>query len=240
MSNVAIVLASGSGQRFEARNNSKHLTPVLEVPVIVWTLETIIKSNIFSSVAVVTRKKDLLKTKDTIEQYSLGDTSSLIYVVGSEERTNSFINGFQDLANKNLVDQNGVVALFDANRPLTPVSQLLSLFAATQKAGCACPARPVINGVARANSNKIIEVPDKTKFIEFVTPEFLNLKSINANDSSFLEGHNCLVEYALSEGLIPETVLATLLNSKLTYPEDKTFLDGLALDNSLTKPEKLT
>lgn len=240
MNTVAIILASGSGQRFEAGNNSKHLTHVLGVPVIVWTLDTIIKSEIFSSIAIVTRQKDLSKTKVTIEQYNLGDISSIRYVVGSDERTKSFINGFEDLASESLVDHNSIVALFDANRPLTPTKQLISLFNATKIAGCACPARPVINGVAMVDSNRIVEVPDKRKFVEFVTPEFLDLKCTTVKNSFFLQGHNCLVEYALSEGLFPETVLASPLNSKLTYPEDKTFLDGLALDNSLVKPENIT
>ena len=238
MNSVAIVLASGSGQRFEAKNNAKHLTPVLEVPVVIWTLDAIIKSALFSSIALVTREKDLSKTKDIVNQYDLGDISLIKYVIGSDERTNSFINGFEDLSKNNLIDEKSIVALFDANRPLTPVDQLISLHNTATEAGCACPARPVINGVAKADSNKIVEVPDKSKFVEFVTPEFLNLTSLNIKDSFFLKGHNCLVEYALSQSIIPNIVLASPLNSKLTYPEDKTFLDGLALDNSLIKPKK--
>ncbi len=237
---VAVVLASGSGQRFEALNTPKHLTPVLDVPVIVWTLSTIIESGLFSSVVVVVRKKDLSETESKIKKYAIGDLSKVFFEIGADDRTDSFLNGFEKLTKNKLVDEDSMVALFDANRPLTPKIQIKSLFEIALKAGCSCPARPVINGVARIEGNKIVEVPEKNKFIEFVTPEFLYLRHFSNLEIPFLHGHNCFVEYALTNSCMPETILSTSLNSKLTYPEDKTFLEGLAVDNAIKKPEKLT
>ena len=42
MKTVAVVLASGSGQRFDNKKEPKHLTRVLDVPILVWTLNTAI------------------------------------------------------------------------------------------------------------------------------------------------------------------------------------------------------
>jgi|TARA_B100001540_G_C15809453_1_gene643747 4-diphosphocytidyl-2-methyl-D-erithritol synthase len=239
MKTAAVILASGSGQRFETTNVAKHLTPVLEVPVIIWTLDTIIKSKLFSSIVIVVREKDLVSTKKAIENYDLGDLSFIRYAIGADDRTESFIKGFEDLKRNDLVDQKSMIALFDANRPLTPKDQLFSLFEIALKSGCSCPARPVINGVAKIDSQYIVEVPDKTKFVEFVTPEFLRIDLFDEKINCFLEGYSCFVEYALNEKCKPATIKATSLNSKLTYPEDKTFLDGLAIDNSIQKPRKL-
>ena len=44
MKAVAVVLASGSGERFDAKNIPKHMTPILGLPIFVWTLNTIVKS----------------------------------------------------------------------------------------------------------------------------------------------------------------------------------------------------
>ena len=41
---LEFVLASGSGERFDAKNTPKHLTPILGVPIMIWTLKRIIKS----------------------------------------------------------------------------------------------------------------------------------------------------------------------------------------------------
>jgi 2-C-methyl-D-erythritol 4-phosphate cytidylyltransferase len=238
MKTVAVVLASGSGQRFEAKNLPKHLTPVLEIPVLIWTLDTIFKSELFSSVIVVTREKDLISTQKLVKEYKLYGSESIRFTIGSNDRTQSFILGFNDLKNCNLVDSKSIVALFDANRPLTSQEQLLSLHDKAYQIGCSCPARPVINGVAMFEHGRITKVPDKNKFVEFVTPEFINLDFFDDKKSCFMKGYNCFVEFALDMNCKPATIDATSLNSKLTYPEDKTFLEGLAIDNSVLKPRK--
>jgi len=49
---------------------------------------------------------------------------------------------------------------------------------------------------------------------------------------------NSLVEYALGSGFEPAICKASALNSKLTFPEDKTYLEGLAIDNGLHNTQK--
>lgn len=236
---AAIVLASGSGQRFEAGNIPKHLTAVLDVPVLIWTLNTIYRCQIFSSVAIVCREKDFLITKKSVEDFQFNKSLNITYAIGASERTESFISGFNELRDNLLIDNKSMVALFDANRPLTTVEQLASLNEAALRFGCSCPARPVINGVAKIESDRIVEVPNKQEFVEFVTPEFIKLEFYNNNiKNCFMKGYDCFVEYSLDMGFTPKTISASSLNSKLTYPEDKTFLEGLAIDNAISIPEK--
>ena len=101
MNIVAIVLASGSGQRFNVKDVPKHLTLILEIPIIVWTLDTIIRSKIFSSVVVVTRDEDVLKTKKIINKYFSNDVISVRVTTGSSERIQSFFLGLDDLRSLN-------------------------------------------------------------------------------------------------------------------------------------------
>jgi len=239
MKAVAVVLASGSGHRFGANKVPKHLTPILGVPILVWTLNTAINSSIFSSVIVVTRKDDLSDTESVLSEYFNKDEFPILLTEGGNERTESFSLGFQNLVNANLVDSESIVALFDANRPFTPESQLRALYEVALDGECSVPARPVVNGVAKAESGRILEVPIKSSFVEFVTPEFLRLNAFNFESKSFMKGYNCFVEFALALGFQPLTVKANELNAKLTYPEDKTYIEGVALDNKLITPSKL-
>lgn len=240
MNSVAIVLASGSGQRFGNKDIPKHLTPVLEVPIFIWTVSTVIQSKLFSSIVVVTSQNDYQRTEKILKEYFSDDMSGIRLTEGGNERRESFLLGLEDLTKANLVSNENIVALFDANRPFAPMSQLQGLYEAASEYGCSCPARPLVNGVARMDSKRILDVPDKSNYFEFVTPEFMRLSALKTALENSEEGFYSLVEYSLDVGLTPMTVDASNLNTKLTYPEDKTFLEGVALDNKLVKPSKFS
>lgn len=238
MNAVAIVLASGSGQRFDNKDAPKHLTDVLGVPVLVWTLNTAIQSKLFSSIIVVTRKSDISQTEEILKEYFPKNVFNLRITEGSSERMQSFLLGLEGLTKANLVSDKTIIALFDANRPFTTMSQLQGLYEAAIEFGCSCPARPLVNGVAKMDLKRIIEVPDKLSYFEFVTPEFIRLSDLSVALKNSKDKFSSLVEYSLSLGLSPMTFDAYSLNAKLTYPEDKTYLEGLALDNKLVAPPK--
>ena len=236
MNTVAVVLASGRGERFGKSNIPKHLTPFLGVPCIIWTLDTILKSKLFSAVVVVVSKKNMAITKENLSKYFLDEKVSMITTEGANDRTQSFDLGFNCLKKLNFIDQSSILALFDANRPFVQVSQLLELHQAMDANACACPARPLVNGVAFVDTNYIVSVPKKSDLMEFVTPEFVNLHHFSCNLDKFLDGHNCLVELSLASGIQPYTIRATDINTKLTYPEDQPFMEELAKQKKLMPP----
>lgn len=238
MNTVAVVLASGTGERFSNKSLPKHLTHILDVPVLVWTLSSVIQSQLFSSIVVVTRNDDLELTENILKDYYSFDTVNIRITEGSNQRMDSFLMGLEDLTKSSLVNKESVVALLDGNRPFTSRSQMQELYDAALEFGCSCPARPLVNGVARMDGKHILDVPDKSNYFEFVTPEFMRLKDFNESFENRTEDLTSLVEYALALGIKPMTLDASNLNTKLTYPEDKTFLEGVALDNQLNAPCK--
>ena len=235
MKAVAVILASGSGERFDAKNTPKHLTLILELPIIIWTLKTVIKSKIFSSIVVVTRNQDIAVTEKVIKKYFIEDSTLIEVVKGSNERMKSFFFGLEHLNNTNLLRKKTIIGLFDANRPFTPTEQIFDLYKSAIKFKCSCPVRPVVNGIARVDEGKIMNVPDKTKYVEYVTPEFIELDKLDKAREKNNQTLSSLVEYALSIKINPNTCNASIFNSKLTFPEDKTYLEGLAIDNNLKK-----
>ena len=233
MKAVAVILASGSGERFDAKNIPKHLTPILGIPIFIWTLNTVIKSKIFSSIVVVTRNQDISNTEKTIKKYVTENSFSIKVTSGSNERMESFFLGLKNLNSSNLLNKKTIVALFDANRPFTPKKQLDELYELVKKFGCSCPIRPVVNGVAKIQSERIVSVPEKSNYVEYVTPEFIEFQIIANHIKDKKESISSLVECALHSTLEPATCKASVLNSKLTFPEDKFFLEGLAKSMNL-------
>ena len=233
---VAVVLASGSGERFGRTQTPKHLTPLLGAPTLVWTVNTVLKSKLFSAIVVVTSARNVKITEETLANYFHQIGLSIFITEGSTNRTQSFNLGFANLIERKLVDKSSIVALFDANRPFVTSVQLLELYKAMESHGCACPARPVVNGVATVSENKITSVPLKSDLMEFVTPEFIRLDKYDCQLENFLDGYACFVEFSLSFGLLPYVIEASDINTKLTYPEDRPFMEVLADQRNLLPP----
>lgn len=237
LNTVAVVLASGSGERFGKTKTPKHLTKFLGVPSLIWTVNTIISSQLFSAVVVVVSKINLHVTKESLGEYFNNLTIPVITAEGAEDRTQSFDLGLKCLNDHNYVDKSSIVALFDANRPFVETSQLSELHQAMSTHACACPARPLVNGVAVVEAGYICSVPKKSDLVEFVTPEFLRLDKYECNLENFLDGHSCFVELSLSFNLRPFTIPASDINTKLTYPEDQAFMEALAKQKKLEPPK---
>ena len=236
----AIILASGSGLRFNSKSQPKHLINICEVPLIIWTLDTVIKSNQFDAVVVVTKSTELMQTEKIIFKYFYQESLQLSMASGSKTRIQSFINGLISLKNIYDVKDNDIISLIDSNRPFCSKQQLIDLKNKALKYGCACPARPVVNGVAKISANKIVEVPNKEEFIEFVTPEFIQYgqlkKSLKITKNNL---PNSLVEFALQISNKPHVIQSEDINAKLTYPEDLYYFEGLTKKYNINIPKEI-
>lgn len=227
MKSFAIILASGSGTRYGDRSIPKHLLKVSGVPIIIWTLNSVINSNIFDKVIVVTKKEYLKSTMSSIKDYFNLSKINLSNTIGGNERMQSFFNGITTITSNFDMSELDTLALIDANRPFCSKEQLIELNNLAKKNGCSCPARPIINGVAKIHGQEITEVPKKDDFVEFVTPEIIRYdlykKAIKNSKYTF----RSLVEYSLLMKVNPSFILSSDLNSKLTYPEDLVYLEKL-------------
>ena len=140
----------------------------------------------------------------------------------------SFRNGFNRILKSNSLQTDDILFFIDANRPFVSREQYYDLEKICLEYRAACLGRPVVNGVARVDHQTIVNVPDKGSHIEFVTPECISYSVLSEYfDSRCLPCHSSLIEYALSMDLTPAFSPSFDFNSKLTYPEDLRFLEGL-------------
>jgi 2-C-methyl-D-erythritol 4-phosphate cytidylyltransferase len=184
----------------------------------------------------VAAPENLDETNCCIEHYYANSGANIICVSGSEERTGSFMNGYQYLSDVNTLHDPDVVVLVDANRPFVESNQLLEIVRASSDNGCACLARPLINGVARTLGSLIIEVPEKSQFVEFVTPEGIRSSLLNNQLLSMGPTVPSLVDLALKLEVQPRCIGSNERNAKLTYPEDLHHFEALQRKYSIEPP----
>ena len=239
MKNYAVLLASGSGQRLGVSSTPKHLTKIGGAPCVVWTLNTLFSSNIFDFVVVVSAEDNQAWTEDEISTYLSIDSKKWTVTTGGSQRMDSFFAGLDRLREAHRLEQSDLIALVDANRPFIPTQQIFSLQDVAREHGCACPGRPIVNGVARVSQDRILDVPNKAEFIEFVTPEFISFSAFREESQKVLSKYKSLVEIALACEMRPRFIESSILNSKLTYPEDIGFLEGLIAQYKLATPDSI-
>ncbi len=225
--NYIIVLASGFGVRLGSSLTPKHLYPLKGIELINWTVNTLIESNLYDKIVVVTQQSHLEMTINAISKINNFESKLFTFDVGAIERMASFFNGLKSIVESHSLNPDDTITLLDANRPLTNVDQLKNLVKYTNEDGSACLARPVVNGVAEIFKNKIVLVPSKERYVEFVTPESIKFKILEKIFTSKNVTRNSLVEIALHESVHPIILESSELNSKLTYIEDLNFLESL-------------
>lgn len=239
MNSYAVVLASGSGTRFGATDVPKHLISLNGVPLLIWTLQELIKSDTFSQIVVVAAPENLDETNSCIEYYYGNSGAHIFCVTGAKERMGSFMNGYRCLSDLSTLHDLDVIVLVDANRPFVESTQLSEIVRASSDDGCACLARPLINGVARTLGSMIIEVPEKSQFVEFVTPEGIRSGLLSNQLSSMGPTVPSLVDLALKLEVQPSYIGSNERNAKLTYPEDLHHFEALQRKYNIEPPNPM-
>lgn len=218
----AIVLASGRGTRFGSVEQPKHLEQLKGMPVVCWAVSALWNSHVVHEISVVVMPEFLEVTRQAMEKHLGLLDSDISYVFGDEDRMESFRNGAKALRDREARSdpEESVFILVDANRPLFTAPQLSSLISGALSHGSSCLARMTVNGIAEVDKGRIIRVPEKARYFEFVTPEALrgDLMLRGLNSTTTLP--SSLVEIGLACGFSSQVVEASNHNLKLTYPED--------------------
>ena len=87
----AIILASGSGERFGIKK-PKHLVLLKGVPIIIWTISNILKSKLFKNYSCNFRGNKKITEKIISNYYDL-QKNNIIICIGTKVRMGSFYTG---------------------------------------------------------------------------------------------------------------------------------------------------
>lgn len=214
---AAIVPAAGRGRRFRGKT-PKLFVPLNGKPLLVHTLQQLIRSFRFEEVLVMTGPTDIKKTEKILKHFHLAGSCRVL--AGGRTRAESVKRGFEKLS-----AGSDWVLVHDGARPLidkTLVLRTISAAKATGAALCAVPATATVKKVD-IRRRTVIGTQDRRSLYLAQTPQVfrrdllsaryrvLKKKALQATDEAALfDGSKTLVR----------VVEGTVKNIKITTPGD--------------------
>lgn len=225
---AVVVLAAGSGTRVGADVN-KVLLPLLDAPVLAWSVRDAVAAGLGGPVLVVVRPGEEAVVGDALAPH-LGDAEVLL-VAGGASRHGSEAAALEVLRPRVAAGEVDVVAIHDGARPLAGVDLLRAVVGAAHEHGGALPGTPLASVLARGGTR----VPDRLVGVQ--TPQAFRaadlLAAYDAAATAGFEGTDtsaCVERWGGVDGAaVPVVVVgSTPANLKVTFPEDVGTAERLA------------
>lgn len=221
---AVVVVAAGSGTRVGAEVN-KVLLPLLDRPVVAWSVRTALSLPDVRRVVVVHRPDEREAMGQALAPH-LGDAEVLL-VPGGESRHDSEWRALRVLADEIDAGVVAVVAVHDAARPLADADLFERSLAAAREHGGAVPV-VAVGSVVRRDAAPV----GTDELVAVQTPQAFRahelLAAYRAAESDGFTGTDtasCVERYA---GVPIVTVRADATNLKVTFPEDLALAQQLA------------
>ncbi|MGZ5418749.1 MAG: IspD/TarI family cytidylyltransferase [Nocardioides sp.] len=205
-----VLLAAGSGSRVGAEVN-KVLLPLVDRPVLAWSVRTVAELPYVDHVLVVHRPEDLAEVRSA--------TGGAELVEGGATRHASEWNALRSLGSRVDAGEVGVVAIHDTARPLAGAALFDAVIAAAQEHGGAIPVRvqpgllATTPGTSRSGPLVAVQTPQAFRAADL-------LAAYRAADRDGFEGTDtaaCVERYT---DLVVRGVPSPATNLKITFPED--------------------
>ncbi len=226
MSTAVVILAAGSGSRVGASLN-KVLLPLLDAPVLVWSVRDALALPDVRRVVLVVRPGEEPAVAAALAPF-LGDRE-VILVEGGASRHASEFNALLVLEPDIESGEIEVVSIHDGARPLAGTALFEATLAAARRHGGAIPVVPLTGIVTAAGQDPRRPLAGVQTPQAFRAPELLAAYRAAAVEG--FEGTDtaaCLERYAVEgSGVRIAAVASTPVNLKVTFPEDLTLAVAL-------------
>lgn len=157
----AIIVAGGSGTRANTPV-PKQFMKLDGKPVIMHTITKFAESGIGIEIILVLNKIQIPFWQELCKEYNF--TIEVKIAEGGENRYESVKNGLK------FVEEDSIVAIHDAVRPLVSAKTILTTFKAAEMYGNAVPAIPLSDSIRQIDSSKSIAL-DRTRYCVIQTPQ---------------------------------------------------------------------
>ena len=214
---TAVVLpAAGSGTRVGAGTN-KVLLPLAGLPVLVWSLRTLLSLPYVDHVVVVAREADVADVQEIVEAHLPADREVLL-VTGGPTRHASEARGLAPLRAAVAAGDVEVIAVHDAARPLADADLFDRVVDAARDHGGAVPVRPQPGLLDVASGRHV------SGLVGVQTPQAFRagplLDAYARAGAEGFTGTDTASCFAAFTDLAVVGVPASATNLKVTFPED--------------------
>ena len=224
--NCAILLAAGSGTRIGDLVEDKILFPLLENPVINYSISAFTKTHKFSRFVIVYRDELQREAIAKILMPDFVKKYKPTFIKGGDSRQASVFNALQEIETWNASIR--FVAIHDAARPLIHSEFITELLASAEKHKNAIPATSRVVTVISivhdsASDGESVKDLDRSKLRSVQTPQIFEFNLINESYQKVFESKHTITDdssaLAFSVAEI-NLVLNDRPNPKLTTKND--------------------
>ena len=163
--NFAIIVAAGKGKRMNKSINKVFL-PLLDKPMIYYTLKVFQNCNLIDEIVVVAQKKYIKKIFSLKIFFDFNKIKDV--VEGGEERQDSVYNGLVSLKNAKNGD---VVVVHNGSNPLVKQNEIIDCINAAKGCGCAVAGFPLKDTIKKANNWFVEKTIDRADVYQVQTPQ---------------------------------------------------------------------
>jgi len=229
----AILLAAGLGRRLGA-GAQKGFVPIHGRPLLCWSLETFARHPSIGEVIVVLAPGEAARDRcrtDVLAPMGLAERVKLIE--GGVRRQDSSHHGIEALPASLREDPSTVVLIHDAARPLVSqflISRCLRAMADYPDAAGALPALPARETLKRVEESWISATVSREGIWGAQTPQVFRLGPLRESHARAAREGRAVTDDAMlleAAGHRIRIVPGDLENLKVTFPEDKLFVERL-------------
>ncbi len=219
--NTAIVIAAGSGKRFNS-TIPKQFIEILGKPLLIHTLERFERCDAVSEVILVLSSDVIGDLTNIAGKFELQKIKKI--VSGGATRAESVFEGFRSVE-----PSAEIVAVHDGARPLVSVDEISRTIEKAKETGAACLVAEVTDTIKEIDGDKFAGTLDRRKLRRALTPqafryEILQKALLHADLGEDVTDECCLVEKLGHEIAFVE---GNPKNIKITRPEDLIFAEAM-------------
>ncbi len=218
MKTIAIILASGSGERF-GLDVPKQFVKIEGKTILEHAIEAFENHKLVDEIILVTNPDYIDLSKEIILKNSYKKITKVLK--GGKTRKDSSYNGIMAINEK----EAGVL-IHDAARPFVDSQIIENCILALDKYKAICTAIESVDTLVEIDENNIVQnIPNRKFYMRAQTPQAFDLKIIkkahelaqNAKDLTFTDDCGLVNQFALAKIFI---VKGNEKNNKITYPID--------------------
>lgn len=211
--NYAIIPAAGSGVRFGG-DVKKQFRLLHGLPLLDWTLNTFLSTDLFSSIVVCLPNNELEDLSGQPER-----DSRVVFISGGTSRSESVKKGFEFLD----LNEEDIILVHDAVRPLVSVDLIRRLVEEAKKFNAVVPVLPITETVKKVEHGFVTATLDRSQLYTAQTPQAFKasiLKQVYTQDASVSDRNTDEAMIVESFGYDVHILSGEKTNIKVTTPED--------------------
>ena len=176
--NYGVILASGIGSRMKSINIPKQYFKIDGKPIIIYTLENMLKGNLFDCIYIAINKdyeELLLNFINDFIPITYLDKIKIIY--GGKERIDTIHNVMKEICSNEIGDDD-VIVIHDAVRPFVTEKILSDSMDAARKYGAVVTALPAVDTMLNSiDGNTVSSIPNRNLLYRGQAPDSFKVKT---------------------------------------------------------------